>query len=67
MVNTTELSQQYQQAFGGATPTHRVRAPGRVNLIGEHTDYNDGFVLPIAMSQALYVLAGPADDGKIEA
>jgi len=67
LVNTTELSQQYQQAFGGATPTHRVRAPGRVNLIGEHTDYNDGFVLPIAMSQALYVLAGPADDGKIEA
>jgi galactokinase len=67
LVNTTELKQQYQQAFGGMTPTHIVRAPGRVNLIGEHTDYNDGFVMPIAMSQALYVLAGPTDDATIEA
>jgi len=43
----------------------RVCAPGRVNLIGEHTDYNDGYVLPIAMSQCLQVLAGGADDGRL--
>jgi galactokinase len=67
LVNMMELTQKYQRAFGDAPPMHLVRAPGRVNLIGEHTDYNDGFVLPIAMSQALYVLAGPSDDGRIKA
>ena len=39
-----------------------VRAPGRVNLIGEHTDYNDGFVLPVAVEQAAWVAASPRDD-----
>ena len=34
-------------------------APGRVNLIGEHTDYNDGFVLPIAVEQRTFVAAAP--------
>lgn len=38
----------FREAFGG-TPDGVVRAPGRVNLIGEHTDYNDGFVLPCAI------------------
>ena len=39
-------------------------APGRVNLIGEHTDYNDGFVMPFALAQAVTVAAGPRDDGR---
>jgi galactokinase len=39
-----------------------VRAPGRVNLIGEHTDYNDGFVLPIAIDRAAWVAASPRED-----
>jgi galactokinase len=44
----------FHKTFGGA-PTHLVRAPGRVNLLGEHVDYNDGFVLPAAIDRATYV------------
>jgi len=43
-------------------PTLLARAPGRVNLIGEHTDYNDGFVLPAAIDRAIYVAARPRAD-----
>lgn len=45
----------------------RTRAPGRVNLIGEHTDYNDGFVLPCAIAPQTQVLATPRDDRRVTA
>ena len=45
-------------------PTLVVRAPGRVNLIGEHTDYNDGFVLPMALPFDTVVAAGLAPDAR---
>ena len=48
-----------------AEPTGFWRAPGRVNLIGEHTDYNDGFVLPFAIDRATTVAISPRDDGRI--
>ncbi len=65
MVNSSQPAvERFREAFPGVEPLHVVRAPGRVNLIGEHTDYNDGLVLPIAMSQALTVIAGPAQDGE---
>jgi galactokinase len=56
----------YVQQFGHE-PALYVRAPGRVNLIGEHTDYNDGFVLPCAIDRATVVAAGPAKGGIITA
>lgn len=42
-----------------------VRSPGRINIIGEHTDYNDGFVLPAAIDKAAYVAMSLRDDGEI--
>jgi galactokinase len=46
----------FERAFGHA-PTHAASAPGRVNLIGEHTDYNDGFVLPMAIERKTAIAA----------
>jgi galactokinase len=43
------------------------RAPGRVNLIGEHTDYNEGFVLPMAIDRETVVAASPRDDRRVRA
>lgn len=51
----------------GAEPTLHVRAPGRVNLIGEHTDYNDGFVLPMAIDRAVWLAVRPRSDGRVYA
>lgn len=48
----------YKEKFG-QTPAHIVRAPGRVNLLGEHVDYNDGFVLPAAIDRATYIAFSP--------
>jgi galactokinase len=53
-------------AFGGA-PDLVVQAPGRVNLIGEHTDYNDGFVLPCAIDSGTVVVARGREDATLAA
>jgi galactokinase len=50
----------------GTHPAHVVHAPGRVNLIGEHTDYNDGFVLPCAINFGTVIAIGPKDGTAIE-
>ena len=51
----------YRQQFGN-DPAIVVRAPGRINLIGEHTDYNEGFVLPAAIDKALWFAVSPRTD-----
>lgn len=53
------------QQLTGRTPDGVWSAPGRVNLIGEHTDYNDGFVLPFAIPHRTYAAVGVRDDGRI--
>src|SRR5262245_29320218 len=59
------LSVNFSDVYGHA-PAGLWRAPGRVNLIGEHTDYNDGLVLPFALSQGVSVSAARRDDGVFE-
>ncbi len=55
------VAAEFQRHFG--TPASLiVRAPGRVNLIGEHTDYNDGFVLPMAIDRAIWIALRPRSD-----
>ncbi|GAB2569944.1 galactokinase [Kribbella endophytica] len=54
----------FEEIFG-TTPDGAWRAPGRVNLIGEHTDYNDGLVLPIALPNQISVTASAREDGIV--
>ena len=49
----------------GAAPSLLAKAPGRVNLIGEHTDYNMGFVLPLAIDRAVYMAFRPRADQQV--
>jgi galactokinase len=60
-----ETAQQFAKAYG-RPPRWIVAAPGRVNVIGEHTDYNDGFVLPMAIEHYAVMAADrPADGGSV--
>ena len=57
-----------QQVFAdtfGYAPSHSIQAPGRVNLIGEHTDYNDGFVLPCAIDYQTVIACARRDDRQV--
>jgi galactokinase len=57
---------QFEERFG-ATPSRLVRAPARVNVIGEHTDYNGGWVLPAAIDRELWIALTPSGDARVEA
>ena len=63
MRDPLQLQEKFRARFG--TPAAIYRAPGRVNLIGEHTDYNDGFVLPAAIDFFCWVAAAPRADRKL--
>lgn len=56
-----KITEAFQSVFS-KKPVLIVRAPGRINLIGEHTDYNDGFVLPAAIDKAIYFAISPRLD-----
>jgi len=61
---TPSVREQFERVFGHPCAVV-ARAPGRVNLIGEHTDYNDGFVFPMALEQCTWVAAAPRSDGRV--
>ena len=63
-METQTFAQSFSTYFN-AKPEFIVRAPGRVNLIGEHTDYNDGFVLPMAIDRAVWIALSPRTDSQI--
>jgi galactokinase len=55
----------FRKQYGSADGLRVFRAPGRVNVIGEHTDYNLGFVMPMALDLATFVGTAPSPDGKL--
>ena len=60
-----EVTQLFKEKFA-YTPTHVVKAPGRLELLGNHTDYNQGLVMSIAVDKYIFIAASPRTDGKIE-
>jgi galactokinase len=60
----TDVSARFQRVYG-ESPAGVWAAPGRVNLIGEHTDYNDGYVLPFALPHRTYVAAASAPEWTV--
>jgi len=63
MKGNTIIAEKFRARFGMAPSVYR--APGRVNLIGEHTDYNEGFVMPAALGFQCWVAVGPRSDRKL--
>jgi len=58
-----ELQEKFRKCYGGRARVYR--APGRINLIGEHTDYNDGFVMPAAIEFYVWIAIAPRNDRKL--
>ncbi len=58
------ITQAFSEHYGRPAEV-LVRSPGRVNLIGEHTDYNDGFVLPMAIDRSVWLAAAGRGDGRV--
>ena len=63
MTRRSNIIERFRARFGG--DPHVYRAPGRVNLIGEHTDYNDGFAMPAAIEFYCWVAVGAREDRKL--
>src|SRR4051812_24472452 len=65
MLDVGLIREQFQNHYN-TPPRLIVRAPGRVNLLGAHTGYNEGYVLPVAIDRATYVAVRPSDDQRIQ-
>src|SRR5688500_8119322 len=64
-MGTQEVKQFFQKSFGGS-PARVVRAPGRLELLGNHTDYNGGLVMALAVDKYIYFAATPRNDAQVE-
>ena len=62
----SDIQTLFTQQYGDDSTAFTVRAPGRVNLIGEHIDYNDGFVLPMAVPLQTVLRVRPREDDIVE-
>src|SRR2546423_15568277 len=60
-----EVQNLFKRHFGH-TPTHIVQAPGRLELLGNHTDYNEGLVMSIAIDKYVFIASAPRKDAKVE-
>jgi galactokinase len=60
----TNLTTRFEEFYGRPARVE-TRAPGRVNMLGEHVDYNEGIVLPAAIDRKLYLVAAPTSDGVV--
>ncbi|MEW9669385.1 galactokinase [Ammoniphilus sp. 3BR4] len=65
MLNLLQLKARFAEEFGSHQEVRAFFAPGRVNLIGEHTDYNGGYVFPAALTYGTWALVSPRQDGKV--
>ena len=61
----TKLVAKFKELYGSDSDIHCYFAPGRVNLIGEHTDYNGGHVFPCALTLGTYAVARKREDNKL--
>jgi len=66
MANDIQQAQTVFKKHFNQTPTHTVSAPGRLELLGNHTDYNDGLVMSLAVDKYIIVTSSPRTDGKVE-
>lgn len=63
-IAASDIITQFQTLFNSTDTPIIVRSPGRINIIGEHTDYNDGFVLPAAIDKHAYIAISPRNDAQ---
>lgn len=62
-MDINQLKKRFKEIFNSEPVV--VKSPGRINIIGEHTDYNDGFVMPAAINHAIYVTLSKRDDKEV--